>query len=763
MRKLVILVAFIAIAMMAFADDSYRCHYYYGPGDSGTDPLMMPDGVTPLQGDCMWELVLCVDQAAGTQDYINDYRPQSLNLDSGNEVTSYFDTVFNTSMQEAGFFQGSAYQIFSDPEGQPGEPNLTCGDKYYIRLYNTGSRETATYYRTCTTQTGPAINVSEDYPLTTWNDWVALSSPNPTVATDPAPTNAATDVAIDANLGWNYTSDPAFTDPVQFKLYLNTSDDFTGIAPVTVTYTAGTVGYSYTPAVNFEYDTMYYWKVVPTTNVTRNATRATAKRQASRGDAEGCVTWSFTTESAPVANYPTVATTPAPANGAVDVALTTATLEWEYIVDPAFSDPTGFKVYFNDANDFAGIVPVEVPYVEGQVAYTTAMPALAYTSHYYWKVVPFNALRSGNTTRSASKNAVRGEAIGCPVWDFQTVVGNINPGQPGGTDFDLGGGTVVTFDPGDGNPAGQIDITVPPTPDPISYSSFNTGTNNFGGTNLFFHIDGHGWDSWPVELTFTWNAPVPTYDIPAIWYNENAGAGWQQLDVANIIGSNLTVAPYWIKVSVNHFSDWTPGWGSTVPVEFGTFTAVYAANSDQVNLTWTTSTETDMQGYRVLRADGSNARQYISGIQGAYNTSETHMYTFSDTDVSAGKTYTYWVEAIELNGYTTYHQSAPVTIVPNTVVPYDQMTGLGEAYPNPFNPTTTIKFSVKEGDHASIVIYNMLGQVVKNFGPQEATKNGGKITWNGMDDNNRPVCSGIYFFKMKSNSTVSVKKVMLMK
>jgi PKD repeat protein len=563
MRKTLALIIILAMFGICQAFDSMRLHEYCGVSFSFTNPLMLPDGVTPIPDGCLWEIVLCSDQSTGAQNIRTDFVPSDLHLKSGALVDAYQGFFNGEEIRgQAGFFYADAYTVFYDPVGSPDEPALNCSDRYYIRIYNAPSRDTATYYRTSTTMSGPLTSSVDEMSIVpdAWaGGWNVIMNPNPHVATNPTPGNLTYDIDVTTSLGWGYVPDGIHTDPAAFRVYLSTSNDFTGVEPIQIAYTSGTTNYQYTPSVGLAYDTTYYWKVVPTTDISRNQTRSHTRDEVSRGDALNCPVWTFMTESA-VAINPTTASNPNPSDSAINVSTTTSSLGWDYIVDALHSNPTGFRVYFGTTSDLSGVIPVEIGYVDGQVSYSTAMPALAYTSHYYWKVVPFNALRNENGTRDRiRRESDRAEAINCPVWDFQTVVGNIDPGQTGGTDFDLGGGTVVTFDPGNGNPAGQIDITIPPTPDPITYSSFNTDTNLYTGTNLFFHIDGHCWNSWPVELTFSWNAPVPTYDTPAIWYNENAGAGWAQLDASSIVGSNLSVAPYWIKVSVNHFSDWTPG------------------------------------------------------------------------------------------------------------------------------------------------------------------------------------------------------------
>ncbi len=91
------------------------------------------------------------------------------------------------------------------------------------------------------------------------------------------------------------------------------------------------------------------------------------------------------------------------------------------------------------------------------------------------------------------------------------------------------------------------------------------------------------------------------------------------------------------------------------------------------------------------------------------------------------------------------------------------VTKLTGNFPNPFNPTTTISFSVKEAGHVSINIYNMKGQLVKTLMNEHLEAAYHSAVWNGKDNSNKMVSSGIYFYKMRSGNYTSTKKMILMK
>jgi hypothetical protein len=85
-------------------------------------------------------------------------------------------------------------------------------------------------------------------------------------------------------------------------------------------------------------------------------------------------------------------------------------------------------------------------------------------------------------------------------------------------------------------------------------------------------------------------------------------------------------------------------------------------------------------------------------------------------------------------------------------------------YPNPFNPNTTIEFLIKEDSNVSISIFNTKGQVVKNLVNKFYTNGNHSIEWNGVDENNNQVSSGIYYYSLCINgNTKVVKKCILLK
>lgn len=84
-------------------------------------------------------------------------------------------------------------------------------------------------------------------------------------------------------------------------------------------------------------------------------------------------------------------------------------------------------------------------------------------------------------------------------------------------------------------------------------------------------------------------------------------------------------------------------------------------------------------------------------------------------------------------------------------------------YPNPFNPETTIEFGIKENSNVLIEIYNIKGQKVKTLinGFREAGYH--SVIWNGKDNSGKPVASGLYFYRMRTDNYSKIRKMILLK
>ena len=88
---------------------------------------------------------------------------------------------------------------------------------------------------------------------------------------------------------------------------------------------------------------------------------------------------------------------------------------------------------------------------------------------------------------------------------------------------------------------------------------------------------------------------------------------------------------------------------------------------------------------------------------------------------------------------------------------------LHENYPNPFNPTTTLRFDLPEVSDVNVVIYNMLGQKVRTFNMNSISAGSHSIKWNATNDLGDPVGAGVYLYQLQAKDFVKTRKMVLLK
>lgn len=534
--------------------------------------------------------------------------------------------------------------------------------------------------------------------------WGGFEAPSlPEWAINPTPETGAMGVAIDMDLTWAYDGEVI---PDGYEIVINDAE------PVDL----GDV-LTYTPEVDFAYATLYTWGVIPYVNDAEPARglRAARSKIYPEGDMPE---WTFTTIAEPVTT-PSLATLVSPEDGAEDVAIDEQ-LMWTY--EGAYID--GFEVVFNGADAVDVLVPAEE--VE---TYSFDPGLLATSTEYSWSVRPYrepaNLIRGMKTTRS---RVYPSELV--PNWIFTTT--NEVDVSVGETEIVIvvpDGGSANAPIPGELNPGDQIgDNTVPA-----------------GLVYVRFTID-----QLPGAYTFrfTLNYASVVVLINNIPYNDYTYTG-------GVLSLNYAFTGAKAPIDLIVYDE------STLPVELSSFTAVAFA-SEYVTLNWVTESESNLHGYNIFRAENNNlssAMRINSSVVVANNQAVTSTYTYRDNEVES-TTYYYWLEVSELSNENTFHGPIVVTVEDDPVIPGVATTEFGNFGPSPFSDVTSTTLRVKEGETASITIYNLLGQVIKR-----ETFNAGEhnFTFNGRDANGKRVANGIYFVKMASPTTTKNFKIVKMK
>jgi hypothetical protein len=191
--------------------------------------------------------------------------------------------------------------------------------------------------------------------------------------------------------------------------------------------------------------------------------------------------------------------------------------------------------------------------------------------------------------------------------------------------------------------------------------------------------------------------------------------------------------------------------GYIVPVELSSFSAI--AENDEINLKWTTATETNNQGFEILRSIQNDKQgwQNVGYVAGFGTTAEPKSYSFVDSKVDAGN-YSYRLKQIDFDGTVTYSEEI------NVVVEIPLVYSLEQNYPNPFNPSTTIKYSLSEDGFVKLAVYNLLGEEVTVLVNKEQKAGRYEVNFDASR-----LASGVYLYQLQSQDFVSAKKMILIK
>jgi len=205
-----------------------------------------------------------------------------------------------------------------------------------------------------------------------------------------------------------------------------------------------------------------------------------------------------------------------------------------------------------------------------------------------------------------------------------------------------------------------------------------------------------------------------------------------------------------------------------LPVQMTSFTAT--ANRLDAILQWATATEVDNFGFEVERRTVQSSMFQVQGstttlnlepgtwnkigfILGAGTSTSPKEYSYVDVNLPAGR-YAYRIKQIDFGGAATYYDAAEVEV---GLAPKE--LSLGPNYPNPFNPTTTIEFTLPEAGKASLKVFNVIGQQVATLFDQNAEA--GRLYRATFSASSLP--SGLYFYRLEFANRSIVKRMTLVK
>jgi hypothetical protein len=237
------------------------------------------------------------------------------------------------------------------------------------------------------------------------------------------------------------------------------------------------------------------------------------------------------------------------------------------------------------------------------------------------------------------------------------------------------------------------------------------------------------------------------YKLPNGNYIVTNGTGIYEISTSNVLVRTIVAGVSAQYVDYVDFQE-------IIPVELTSFAAI--ANGNNVELNWSTATETNNSGFEIQRIQMSevksqNSWQSIGFVNGKGTTSEPQYYSFTDKNLNAG-TYTYRLKQVDFDGSFEYSNEIEVDVLsPDKFV-------LEQNYPNPFNPTTIISWQSPISGHQTLKVYDILGNEVVTLVNEYKEAGRYKIEF---DASNIP--SGIYYYKVTAGSFSDVKKMLVIK
>lgn len=212
-----------------------------------------------------------------------------------------------------------------------------------------------------------------------------------------------------------------------------------------------------------------------------------------------------------------------------------------------------------------------------------------------------------------------------------------------------------------------------------------------------------------------------------------------------------------------------PEQNQTLPVELSSFTAIITSDR-MVQLNWVVHSETEHLGYNVLRS----INNYLSNAlvinpflidNGIANGTEIS-YKYIDHEVLSETEYWYWLESVSTQGLSKYYGPLKLTVGYPDAPPIPEIpivTALLDAYPNPFNPSTTLHYTMHEPGDVSIAIFNAKGQLIKTLSASHTNPGYYRLIWDGKDMNGAKASTGVYYYRMKSGKYSFGKKMVMIK
>ncbi len=259
----------------------------------------------------------------------------------------------------------------------------------------------------------------------------------------------------------------------------------------------------------------------------------------------------------------------------------------------------------------------------------------------------------------------------------------------------------------------------------------------------------------PTGQYIVFAIPLGSY-APSFYSTFGTTLKWKNATKLDINGSMISGANIFVKPITNKNEGFTlingtvvtpfsPGGNSPATLQGvnGTIVSVSDGNGDVV-------------GYGVTDEAGNFNVSNLA--PGSYTVTVDRFGYQSTSSISVSPTYDSQGNAVPASASFTIGIDSPTGVVVNKSTALPTEYRLEQNFPNPFNPTTTIRFSLPQTVKATVTIYNILGQKVATLVDGIVEAGAHNVSWNAST-----VSSGVYFYQVRTDNFTATKKMMLLK
>ena len=192
-----------------------------------------------------------------------------------------------------------------------------------------------------------------------------------------------------------------------------------------------------------------------------------------------------------------------------------------------------------------------------------------------------------------------------------------------------------------------------------------------------------------------------------------------------------------------------------LPVELLSFQAI---SLDQaIRVEFSTASELDNDHFEIWRATYPNGTFVLNTqLESQGNSATEQRYVYMDREVEVNREYWYFLADVDINGQRTEHRNLMASATVTESISPDDYTL--SAFPNPFNPSTTISFVLPEASRVALRVYDLSGRVVEVLADGHHDAGAHELRFQG---NNLP--SGVYLARLNAGAVSRTQKLLLIK